>query len=271
MNDYGVRLERRGHIAVITLDRPQRRNAFDEHMWESFAQVTAELREHPPRVVIITGSGDKAFCAGFDMNPDNPQVTRLASAIENHDPGPAGELIRTIRTTVDSLIFLPVPVIAAINGLAYGGGAEIAVRCDLRVMDPAAVICFSEVTLGLMPDHGGCVGLTRLVGPSRATDLILTARKLAADEALAFGVVNRVSEPGKALDEALEMALTIAENGPRAVRSALEVIRKTPDMPSMDALEMESEKAVELIANGECIHGITAFLTKSRPSFPEPE
>lgn len=271
MKDYGIRLERREHIAVIILDRPQRRNAFDEHMWECLAQVIADLRKNLPRVVIITGSGEKAFCAGFDVNPENPQVARLASAVEKHDDAPAKELIRMIRTTVDSLIFLPVPIIAAINGLAYGGGAEIAVRCDLRVMDPSAIISFSEVRLGLMPDYGGSVGLTRLVGPSRAADLILTARKLDAQEALALGVVNRISEPGKALDEALEVASGVADNGPRAVRSALEVIRKTPDLPYMDALELESKKAVELIASGECIHGISAFLTKEKPIFPEPD
>jgi len=271
MNDYGVRLERRGYIAVITLERPQRRNAFDEHMWKSLARVIADLRKNLPRVVIITGSGEKAFCAGFDVNPDNPQVARLATAVEKHEKGPARELIHQVRTTTDSLVFLPVPVIAALNGLAFGGGAEIAVRCDLRVMDPSAVISFSEVRLGLMPDYGGGVGLTRLVGPSKAADLILTARKLDAQESLALGVVNRISEPGKALDEALSLASSIANNGPKAVRSALEVIRKTPDLPYMDALELESKKAVELIVSGECVHGITAFLTKEKPVFPEPD
>ncbi|HHO76410.1 MAG TPA: enoyl-CoA hydratase/isomerase family protein [Deltaproteobacteria bacterium] len=271
MNDYGIRLERRDHIAVISLDRPQRRNAFDEIMWKSLAGVTEKLKQDLPRVIIITGAGDNAFCAGFDVNPDNPQVSRLASAVENRDSSPVRDLIRMIRTTLDSLVFLPVPVIAAINGLAYGGGAEIAVRCDLRVMDPAAILCFSEVTLGLMPDHGGVVGLARLVGPSIAADLILTARKLDAEEALALGLVNRISGPGSALDEAISLATSIADNGPRAVRHALEVIRKTADMTYVDALEMESKKAVELIASGECIHGITAFLTKEKPNFPEPD
>lgn len=271
MKDYGIRLERTGHIAVVTLDRPERRNAFDEHMWDCLTRVIAELKEHLPRVVVITGAGERAFCAGFDVNPDNPQVTQLAGALENHDKGPVQALINRVRTTTDSLVFLPVPVIAAINGLAYGGGAEIAIRCDLRVMDPHAVISFSEVRLGLMPDYGGGVGLTRLVGPARAADLILTARKLDAREALALGVVNRMSEPGHALDEALSLAESIAQNGPRAVRHALRVIRKTPDLSYSDALELESREAVDLIASGECVHGIAAFLTKETPVFPEPE
>ena len=271
MKDYGIRLERTGHIAVVTFDRPSRQNSMDEHMWTCFEEVISDLKHSLPRVVVVTGAGPKAFCAGFDINPNNPQVTELAKAMETCDKAPAQALIKRVRTTTDSLVFLPVPIIAAIGGLAYGGGAEIASRCDLRVMDPDAVICFSEVKLGLMPDHGGVVGLTRLVGPAKAADLILTARKLGAAEALALGVVSRISTPGRALDEAIELAEGIANNGPRSVRHALKVIRKTPELTYMDALEMESKEAVDLIVTGECVYGIAAFLTKEKPDFPEPE
>ncbi|MBN2846018.1 MAG: enoyl-CoA hydratase, partial [Deltaproteobacteria bacterium] len=136
--------------------------------------------------------------------------------------------------------------------------------------DPGACISFSEVKLGLMPDHGGVVGLTRLVGPGRAADLILTARKIPADEALKLGIVNRISAHGKALEEAEALARGIAEMGPRAVRHALEVIRRTPDIPQREALDLETEKAVTLIASGECYHGILAFLEKKKPEFPDP-
>lgn len=271
MKNYGIRLERTGNIAVVTFDRPTRQNSMDEHMWTCFEGVISDLKQRLPRVVIVTGAGRKAFSAGFDVNPENPQVTELAKAMETHEKAPATALINRIRTATDSLVFLPVPIIAAINGLAYGGGAEIASRCDLRVMDPDAVISFSEVKLGLMPDHGGVVGLTRLVGPAKAADIILTARKLGAGEALALGVVSRISGPGKALDEAMELARGIAENGPAAVRHALKVIRKTPELSYMDALEMESKEAVDLIVTGECVYGIAAFLTKEKPVFPEPE
>lgn len=269
MNDYGVRLERMGNIAVITLDRPDKQNSMDEHMWICFKEVITNLQQRLPRAVVITGAGEKAFCAGFDVSLKNPMVNLLAKALETHERAPVESLIDLVRTT-DSLVFLPVPVIAAINGLAYGGGAEIACRCDLRVMDPDAVISFSEVKLGLMPDHGGVAGLTRLVGPAKAADLILTARKMGAQEALALGFVNRVSEPGKALDEALELAQVIADNGPEAVRHALKVIRKTPDLSYMDALQMESQEAIDLILTGECVHGISAFLESRKPEFPDP-
>jgi enoyl-CoA hydratase/carnithine racemase len=270
MDDYGVRLERIENIAVITLDRPDRHNSMDEHMWTCFEKVISDLKQSLPRVIVLTGARDKAFCAGFDVNPKNPQAMILMKAMETQEKAPVESLINRIRSITDSLVFLPVPVIAAINGLAYGGGAEIASRCDLRVMDPDAVISFSEVKLGLMPDHGGVVGLTRLVGPAKAADLILTGRKVGAEEALALGLVSRISQPGKALDDAIELAGVIANNGPQAVRHALKVIRKTPDLSHMDALLLESQEAVDLILTGECAHGIGAFLTKRKPVFPDP-
>jgi len=271
MADYGVRIERIGTVALVTFDRPGKKNAFDEHMWDSLETAVADLIARMPRVIVVTGAGDEAFSAGFDVGLDNPQVVRLIEAVEKHEKGPAMDLIRRVRTTTDSLVMLPVPIIAAVNGLAYGGGAEIASRCDLRVMDPRAVFCFSEVRLGLMPDHGGVVGLTRLVGPSKAADLILTGRKVAADEALSLGLVNRISRPGKVLEDAIGLAEAIAENGPRSVRHALRVIRSTPDIPYDQALAFETQEAVDLIASGECVHGIAAFLSKKKPEFPEPE
>lgn len=256
---------------MVTFNRPARRNSLDEHMWSCLEAAIEDLEKSLSRAVVITGAGDEAFCSGFDVNLENPQVSRLIDAVQNHRKAPVMELIRRVRTCTDRLVGLPVPVIAAINGLAYGGGAEIASRCDLRVMDPKAVICFSEVRLGLMPDHGGVVGLTRLLGPARSADLILTARKVGADEALFLGLANRISVPGKALEEALAMAQTIAKNGPRAVRHALKVIRSTPDLTGAHALALETVEATDLIASGECITGITAFLSRQKPEFPDPE
>ncbi|MGI6386715.1 MAG: enoyl-CoA hydratase/isomerase family protein [Desulfomonilia bacterium] len=271
MADYGVEIERRGRVAAVTFNRRARKNSLDEHMWTCLEAVAEDLEKSPPRAVVITGAGDEAFCAGFDVSPENPQVSRLADAMQDQRKGPVMELIRRVRICTDRLVGLPVPVIAAVNGLAYGGGAEIASRCDLRVMDPQAVICFSEVRLGLMPDHGGAVGLTRLIGPSKAADLILTGRKVGAGEALALGLVNRISAPGRAFEEALDLARAIGENGPRAVRHALKVIRKTPDLTLEQALDLETMEAVDLIASRECITGIAAFLMKQKPEFPEVE
>jgi enoyl-CoA hydratase/carnithine racemase len=270
MQQDNVLLERKDHIAVVTFNRPQRRNAFDEKMWMGLEQTVAQLQVQTPRVVVVTGAG-QAFCAGFDVNPDNPQVSGLIGAVERKERAPVEALIRRLQETVDSLVSLPVPVIAAINGEAYGGGAELASRCDLRVMDPAAVFCFSEARLGLMPDWGGGPGLTRLIGASRAADMILTGRKVGADEALSIGLTNRISGPGRALAEAMELAEATSQNGPRAIRHALAVIRKAAELPMSAALDLEREQAGSLIISGECIHGITAFLSKQKPVFPDIE
>lgn len=271
MDNELILFERKGHVAVVTINRPERKNAFNEAMFIRIAEVANDLRAKPPRAVVVTGAGDDAFSAGFDVNPDNPMLDGIIKAMSTGEKGPSVELIRDIRTSVDAFVTVPVPVIAALNGLAYGGGAELAVRCDLRIMDPNAVICFSEVRLGLMPDWGGGPALARLVGPSRAADLVLTARKVDAAEALAMGLVNRVSPRGRSLEEALLVAQTIAENGPRAVRAALSLLREAQNIPYAAMLDREEDLAASLIASGECIHGVGAFLEKRKPDFPDIE
>ncbi len=265
-----VTLERDGHLAVITLNRPEKRNCLNHEMWSGIADAARTLSARPPRAVIITGAGS-AFCAGMDVSPTNPQISSLVEAAQNHDPEPMRGLLREVRPAFDALVSLPVPVIAAINGLAFGGGAELAVRCDLRVMDPEATICFSETRLGLMPDVGGGVALTRLLGPGVATDLILTARRVKADEALRLGLVNRVSAPGRVVEDALAFGREIAANGPRANRAALDVIRQTPDLSEADALALERENAAQLMASGECAHGLAALMSRTPPEFPDVE
>lgn len=266
MGDGNIRLEWRNRVALMILDRPDRHNAFNETMWSALERTVGELSGNLPRAVVITGSGG-SFCAGMDVNPDNPQITELADALTRCDRGPVEALIRRIRGAVDKLCDLGAPLIAALNGNAYGGGAELACRCDIRMMDPRAAICFSEVRLGLMPDWGGAVGLTRLVGPGRAADMVLSGRKVGAEEAFRMGLADRVSQPGRAVDEAMELAATIAANGPRAVRHALRVIRGVPGLDYPAALELETREAVDLIAGGECVTGIAAFLEKKKPDF----
>ncbi len=268
MTEHGIFLERKGRVDVVTLHRPQRQNAFNEAMFLELGRVTCELKKNLPRAIVITGA-EKVFCAGFDVNPDNPWVAELIAAVEKSAKAPVERVIRNMRTVVDAFVSLPVPIIAAISGLAYGGGAELAVRCDLRVMDPDAVICFSEVRLGLMPDWGGGAALAHLIGASRAADLVLTARKVQAAEAINFGLANRISRPGQCLGDALNLADMISKNGPRAVRCALNVIRQSRNRSLHQSLDLEAEQAVSLIVSGECIHGVAAFLEKREPDFPD--
>jgi enoyl-CoA hydratase/carnithine racemase len=270
MPDGQVTIDRDGAVAVVTLRRPEKKNALNEALWSGLRRAAETLTRDLPRAVIVTGE-PPAFCAGMDVSPDNPQVAGLAQAAQSGDPEPMRALLAGLRPSIDALVGLPVPVIAAVNGLAYGGGAEIAVRCDLRVMSAEAKICFSEVKLGLMPDMGGGVALTRLAGPAVAADLILTARRVGAEEALRLGVVNRVAEAGQALEVARELAEAIAKNGPRAVRASTQLVRRTPDLAEEAALELERDLAVELMASGECIFGVTALMGRSEPQFPDPE
>ncbi len=256
---------------MLTLDRPERRNAMNRAMWDSLEGAVGELERALPRVVILTGEGEKAFSAGMDVNTDNPDSAALMTAMQERDRAPVVTMLARLRAVLDRLVSLPVPVIAAINGLAFGGGAEMAARCDLRVMEPSASLAFSEVRLGLMPDWGGGVALARLLGRARASDLILTARRVGAEEALALGLVNRVSAPGQCLAEAKALAGSIAENGPRAVRAALALLRRVDGLTDEAALALELDSAATLIASGECVFGVGAFLTRSSPTFPEPE
>jgi enoyl-CoA hydratase/carnithine racemase len=269
MSERAVHVEYAGAVAVITLDRPGRKNALDRAMWASLGRAADALAVRLPRAIVLTGAGG-TFSAGMDVNPDNPQVAELVAAVASGDARPPRAMLDEIHAVLDRLFALPVPLIAAIGGLAYGGGAELATRCDLRVIDPTATICFSEVRLGLMPDLGGGVALARLLGPGRAADLILTARKVDASEAYALGFANRVSAPGAARAEAIALAEQIAANGPRAVRAALSILRRATDLPWRDAIAAEVESAAHLIATGECQQGITAVLGRTTPHFPDP-
>ncbi len=268
MSEHFFHLEKKKGIAIVIIDRPQRSNAFNEAMWNEFEETTEKLAKNLPRVVILTGTGG-IFSAGFDVNPDNPMIADAMKAISSGKRLPIEKLVGRMREVVDRFSSLPVPIIAAINGKAYGGGAELAIRCDLRLIEPDGVICFSELRLGLMPDWGGCAVLPRLVGPAHAADLILTARKVLAKEALSMGLVNRISSSNQVLYEAIELADQIAGNGPSAVQSALEVIRSSRSLSLSESLDMEMEKAISLIESGECFHGISAFLSNKTPEFPE--
>ena len=156
MGPEGIDVETKGPLAMVTLRRPHRLNAFNPSMFAALEDAARELSTAPvPRAVIVTGAGPDAFSSGFDVNPDNPMVTEMARAMEHGETEPISRSVGALHAAVDRFVALPVPIIAAINGKAFGGGAELAVRCDLRVMDPAAVVCFSEVRLGLMPDWGG--------------------------------------------------------------------------------------------------------------------
>jgi enoyl-CoA hydratase/carnithine racemase len=268
MSQGQVRLERHGPIAVLTLDRPERKNALSHALLEELRGACATLAADAGlRAVVLTGAG-QAFSAGADISPGNPEAARLLEAIEKRDLPALRAFAREMRTVLDGVAALPVPVIAAIEGVAYGGGAELSLACDLRVAAEGSVLCFSETRLGLMPDLGGTVRLRRLCGLGRAKDLIFTARKLSAAEALALGLVERAVPAGQALPMALEIAGEMAARGPTAIRTVKRVLARSEGLPLEEALEVETDGAAEVFLSRDFFEGVQAFFEKRPPRWP---
>lgn len=264
-----VTLTRQERLAIVLLKRPDRQNMLDHEMVEQLGSVAEELERHLPRAVVVTGAGD-TFSNGLDLNPTtNPAVEALLHAVQRHDRPAIEDLLDRTRSAVDRLTGLPIPVIAAVNGPAWGAGAELALRCDLRVMDGSATLCMIGVRMGLTPVLGGGPALTRLVGPARAADILLTARKVPAIEAFSLGLANRVTEPGQALDTALRLAFSISRNGQHAVRAALRLVRDSAGLDTSAAVALERDAAAHVIQSGDFLIAMRAALNKTEAVFPD--
>lgn len=257
-----VTLQTQDGVAVITLDRPERRNALDMDAWRELRACAAAVTG--VRAVVVTGAGGH-FCAGMDLSPDNPVVQKVGPAIFEGEEAPAREVIEELKACVQALADVPVPVFAAIEGACVGGGYEVALACDVRIAARSANIGLTETRVGMIPDIGGCARLTRLVGPGRAADVICTARRLDADEAFRLGCVERVVDAGQAFAVAMEAARAVAANAPIATELALKVVRRAPDLGLTEALSLETQAGVMALTSGEPREGIGAFLEKRAP------
>lgn len=250
-------------IAVITLDRPERRNALDLDAWHGLRD---QVRAVPTstRAIVVTGAGGH-FCAGMDLSPGNPLITRIGPAIVGGSEAAAREVIEELKECVAALAEPGVPTFAAIEGACIGGGLEVALGCDVRICSTDAVIGLTEVRIGMIPDLGGCARLTRLVGPGRAADLVTTGRRIDGEEAFRLGIVERSCAPGTALENALAAARQVVENAPIAVRLALNVVRVAPDLGIAEALSVETRAGVLALTSGEPQEGVTAFFERRPP------
>jgi methylglutaconyl-CoA hydratase len=258
IDDAGVRVERRGSVALVTLDRPERMNALSRALVARFGEVGRELQTQSDlRLVIVTGAGDKAFCAGADlkeragMSPDEVRALLLA-----------------YETELGWLETIPVPTLAAINGAALGGGLELALLCDLRVAAHHAVLGLPETSLGVIPGAGGTQRLPRLLGEARAKELILRAARLTAPEALILGLVNQVMPKGdNFLHEVMAWSDPILAGAPLAIRAALQAIRGASERELRAGLALERE-AYEVCLNSEDRkEALAAFGEKRKPVY----
>lgn len=250
-------------VLLLTLERPDRRNALDIAMWHSLRDL-ARGTDSAVRAVVITGAAGH-FSAGMDLSPDNPLVARVAPAFVAGDDTVARAVLRELKDCLAAVAEIPCPTFAAIEGACVGGGFEIALACDVRIAARDASIGLTETRVGMIPDIGGCARLTRLVGPGRATDLITTGRRVDGAEAARLGMVERVVEPGEALAQALGAARDVCAGAPEATRLALGVIRMAPDLGLDEALALETQAGVLALTSGEPREGVAAFREKRAP------
>ena len=256
--DFPIRVEQRGAVAVWTIDRADRANALSRSTLLAFGKLAREAATNPAiRAIVVTGAGDKAFCAGADL--------KERQGMSEND---VRVQVGLYRSELGPLDRSPKPVVAAINGAALGGGLELALCCDLRVAAAHAVLGLPETSLGIIPGAGGTQRLPRVVGEARAKEMILLARRLSANEALAWGLVNRVTPAGKnVVDDALEWIAPIADGAPIAQGAALEAIDRSFDTTLELGLELERVSYDRTIVSEDRREALAAFAEKRKPTF----
>jgi enoyl-CoA hydratase len=255
MTYQNLEIETRDGVAVVKVNRPEKRNALNLATMVELGQAFAALEADPEvRGVIVTGSGDRAFVAGAD-------IQELAALT----PESGRDLARRGQAVFDRIERLGKPVVAAINGYALGGGCELALACHVRVAADTAMLATPEVKLGLMCGYGGTQRLARLVGRGRALEILLTGEMVTAAEAFRIGLVNRVVAPGTVVAEAEALLRKMLANGPLSLRLTLEAVSAGLDMPLSTGLEHEAALFGLLCTTEDMKEGTRAFLEK-RPA-----
>ena len=246
------------HVTLVTLNRPEASNAFNTRMALELAEAFAvfALQGAMERCVVLTGSGEKAFCAGADLKERDGMSDATWAA--QH---------KVVEAMGEAILAAPMPVIAAVNGAAFGGGCEIALLCDILYAAETARFALPEVTLGIMPGLGATQTLARAASPARAKELIVAGRPFSAAEALEWGVANRVSPSDQLLPAALETAQAIAANAPLAVRAVKRAIDLGDGHGLRSGMALELEQYDQLFPTEDRREGIRAWREKRKPAF----
>lgn len=246
-----------GRIVVLVLDRPDVRNAISRRLAQELLDACTNLAAEPSiRALVLTGAGERAFCAGADLSE-----RRAFTAADRLDH------LVAIEAAAEALAALPFPTIAAVRGYALAGGAELAIACDLRVAGTDAVIGFPEVKVGIFPGAGGAHRLPRLIGDGAAKDLLFTGRQVPADEAERLRLVDRVVAPDQTLDAALALARDIAANAPLAVRGVKQAVEQSHGLSVETARHVVTAHRVALEGTADYAEGLAAFAEKRSPRF----
>jgi enoyl-CoA hydratase/carnithine racemase len=257
MNDNVLLVEEDAGIATLTLNRPEVMNSFNFSLLHALRDQIESFRfRRDLRVIIITGSGEKAFCSGADLK----ERATLG-------PDQVREYIYTIRNLFTSIEELNKPVIAAVNGIALGGGTELALASDIRIASSNASMGLTETRLAIIPGAGGTQRLPRLVGKGKAKELIFTGQRIDAQEALKIGLVNQICEPGDLLAECQKMAAMICETGPVAIEQAKYAINYGLETDMHTGLAIESNAYWVCIPTEDRLEGLTAFKEKRKPVY----
>ncbi|WP_096201951.1 enoyl-CoA hydratase-related protein [Bacillus sp. FJAT-45350] len=252
-----INYEIKNNLAYVTINRPEALNCFNYETLQELQSVVDDIHINKDvRVVVITGAGEKSFSAGADLKERkhlNEQEVRRN--------------VKAIRDVFSAIEALPQPTIAAINGYAFGGGFELALACDFRIAVQDAQMGLTELSWAIIPGAGGTQRLPRLIGQSRAMELILTAKKVPAAEALDLGILNRVTGADELFAVCEEFASQMLKNGPLALQQAKHAIRHGMDVDVQTGLAIESKAYEMIIPTKDRLEALEAFAEKRKPNF----
>ncbi|MDC6270517.1 enoyl-CoA hydratase [Lysinibacillus fusiformis] len=246
-----------GSIGLITLLRPEAANAMSVQLLRELSDTLDQINGDPTvRVVLLTGAGEKAFCAGADLKERKGMSDRQVK-----------QIVQLIGATVAKVETLAQPVIAVLNGVAYGGGLELALACDLRVAAAHVKLGLTETSLGIIPGAGGTQRLPRLIGLGKAKELIYTARRLNAEEAKNYGIVEYIHETHEVMERAQQLALEMAKNAPLSLVQAKVAMNQGVEVDLATGLKIESLAYSALIPTEDRLEGLLAFQEKRAPHY----